>query len=320
MEENILISKYLSKLIKKNPSALSLNDDVFFDKKNKIVISVDTYNEGFHFINTDNLNLVIKKTIRASISDLICKGVKPKYYFISFTAKKNTLNKNKIQKIIVSLKEEQKKYDINISGGDTTNGKFFSFTVVVLGFSSKIVKRNTAKLNDDIYVSGNIGDSYIGLKFLKKKIKIFNNQEKKYFINKFYLPEVPIKLFKLVNRFANSSIDISDGIVEDLNKLINRQKYKYQVSVDLIPVSKEFKSILKKNNLTLHKNLFNGDDYQVIFTASMKDRAKIKNYAKRMNQKITIIGQIISYNSKNILTKDNNPIKMTNIKGYKHFI
>ena len=88
MEENILISKYLSKLIKKNPSALKLNDDVFFDKKNKIVISVDTYNEGFHFLNSDNLNMVIKKTIRASISDLICKGVKPKYYFISFTAKK----------------------------------------------------------------------------------------------------------------------------------------------------------------------------------------------------------------------------------------
>ena len=320
MHEFELINKYFSKISKKNTGALNLNDDVFFDKKNKIVISVDTYNEGFHFLNSDNLNMVIKKTIRASISDLICKGVKPKYYFISFTAKKKSLNKNKIQKIILSLKEEQKKYNINISGGDTTNGKSFSFTVVVLGFSSKIVKRNSVKLNDDIYVSGNIGDSFIGLKFLKKKIKKFSNLEKKYFTNKFYLPDVPIKLANLINRYANSSIDISDGIIEDLNKLINRQKYKFQVSINLIPMSKEFKSILKKNNFTLHKNLFNGDDYQVIFTASKKDRAKIKNYAKRMNQKITIIGQIINDNSKNILLMNNNPLKMTNIKGYTHFL
>ena len=75
---------------------------------------------------------------------------------------------------------------------------------------------------------------------------------------------------------------------------------------------------MKKNNLTIQKNLFHGDDYQVIFTALKKDRKKIKKYAKKLNQKITIIGQIIKNNSGNILLKDGRPLKMTNFKGYRH--
>ena len=317
MDEKNLI-KYLSKLAKNNPSALKLNDDVFFDKKKEIAISVDTYNEGTHFLRSSELSLLIKKIIRSSISDLICKGVKPRYYFISFTSPKKTLNRNMILKLINSLKEEQKKYNIKISGGDSTNGNFLSFTIISLGYSSKIIKRNQVKFNDDIYISGNIGDCYLGLKFLKKKIKKFSLYEKNFFLKKYYLPDIPINICELLKKFANSSIDISDGIIEDLRNMINKQKYKYKVNIDLLPVSKEFKSIIKKNNFTIQKNLFNGDDYQVIFTASKKHRKKIKKYAKKLNQKITIIGQIIKNNPRNILLKNGTPLKMTNFKGYRH--
>ena len=88
MIEEEFIKNYLSKLAKNNKSAKNLNDDIFYDKKNKIAVSIDTYNEGVHFLNFDNPSLIIKKIIRSSISDLICKGVKPKYYFISASLKK----------------------------------------------------------------------------------------------------------------------------------------------------------------------------------------------------------------------------------------
>ena len=79
MYEFELIKKYFQKLSKKSPSSLNLNDDVFFDKKKRLVVSVDTYTEGNHFINFKKPDLVIKKIIRSSISDLVCKGVLPKY-------------------------------------------------------------------------------------------------------------------------------------------------------------------------------------------------------------------------------------------------
>ena len=63
MHEFELINKYFSKLSSSNKSSLDLNDDVFFDKSKKLVISVDTYVEGVHFINFQNPDLVIKKII-----------------------------------------------------------------------------------------------------------------------------------------------------------------------------------------------------------------------------------------------------------------
>ena len=93
MDEFTLIEKYFKKLTYNNPSALNLNDDVFFDKKNNVVISTDTYLEGVHFLNFRDPDLVIKKIIRSSISDLLCKGVKPKYYFFSGSGNIQFFNK-----------------------------------------------------------------------------------------------------------------------------------------------------------------------------------------------------------------------------------
>ena len=80
MNEFKLINKYFKKLSKNNPGAKKLNDDVFFDKKNKLVVSIDTYNEDIHFPKFKFPNLVLKKVMRSSISDLICKCVLPRIF------------------------------------------------------------------------------------------------------------------------------------------------------------------------------------------------------------------------------------------------
>ena len=317
MNEFKIISNYLQKLTKNNPSAIDLNDDVFFNKKKKLVISVDTYNQKIHFIDLKKPYLVIKKVLRGSISDIVSKGVYPKYFFLSASLKKNSLNKRKLNEIIKSLKEEQKMYNIKLSGGDTTRSNINSFTVMTVGFSNKIVKRNNCKLNDDIYVTGNIGDSYIGLCLLKKKLININNNLKKYFTKKYYLPDVPIKLCKYINKYANSSIDVSDGLFDDMSKLLNKQKLNYIIYLDKIPVSKNFQSIIQNLGLNKLNYISKGDDYQTIFTAPKSARSHIINISKKVNQKITLIGCIsnISRNKLVIGKKSINPI---DFKGYSH--
>lgn len=317
MNEFKIISNYLQKLTKNNPSAIDLNDDVFFNKKKKLVISVDTYNQKIHFLDLKKPYLVIKKVLRASISDIVSKGVYPKYFFLSASLKKNSLNKRKLNEIIKSLKEEQKMYNIKLSGGDTTRSNINSFTVMTVGFSNKIVKRNNCKLNDDIYVTGNIGDSYVGLCLLKKKLININNNLKKYFTKKYYLPDVPIKLCKYINKYANSSIDVSDGLFDDMSKLLNKQKLNYIIYLDKIPVSKNFQSIIQNLGLNKLNYISKGDDYQTIFTAPKSARSHIINISKKVNQKITLIGCIsnISRNKLVIGKKSINPI---DFKGYSH--
>tara|TARA_Y100000590_G_scaffold161243_1_gene184866 strand:- start:239 stop:1198 length:960 start_codon:yes stop_codon:yes gene_type:complete len=317
MNEFELIKNYFQKLTKKNPSALKLNDDVFFDKNKKIVLSIDTYNEGIHYINFNNPNLIIKKVIRSSISDLFCKGVNPKYIFISGSGSKKHFNKKNLKLISKSISDEQKKFNIMLSGGDTVTSNRSSFTIVSLGFSKKIIKRNNAKIGDDIYVTGNLGDSYIGLNILKKKIYI-KKKFKNYFINKYYLPDLPTKIHKFLNKFANSSLDISDGLFSDLSKLINKQKVGFNINADTIPMSKKLKIYIKKNKKNPLNFISKGDDYQIIFTSSKKHRSYIKKLSKRINQKITLIGTITNQYKQSWITSNGKLLKPLNYGGYLH--
>ena len=317
MHEFELIKNYFQKLSKKSPSSLNLNDDVFFDKKNRLVVSVDTYIEGNHFIDFKKPDLVIKKIIRSSISDLICKGVKPKYYFISGSGNKKSFSKSNLSKISKSLNQEQNKYKIFLSGGDTVFSNKLSFTVTSIGYSNNIIYRNKAKINDDIYVSGNLGDSYLGLLVLKNKLKL-NHRLKKYFTNQYFMPNIQLKLTEQIKKFANTSIDISDGLLADLDKMINNQKLSYKLFLDDIPISNNLKKILDLKKLSKINYVSNGDDYQVLFTASKNKTRIIKKIASNYRVKITKIGSIQSHVEKPYIIDDKN-VKITlKNKGYFH--
>ena len=317
MHEFELIKKYFSKLTNKSKSSLKLNDDVFFDKKKKLVVSVDTYIEGKHFINFKNPELTIKKVIRSSISDLICKGVKPKYYFISASGNNKVFTKNNLSKISKSLKEEQRKYNIKLGGGDTVYSNKLSFTVTSVGFSNKIIYRNRSKIHDDIYVTGNLGDSFLGLLVLKKNIKI-NKKLSSYFVNQYYKPEIKYSLTDFFIKFATSSIDLSDGLIADLEKLTNNQNNSYQIYFDKIPLSSNLKLVINSKNL-IKKNLISkGDDYQVLFTANSRDRSFIKKISSLKKLKITRIGKILhSKHKSSIIDRKGRQIEISN-KGYLH--
>ena len=317
MHEFELIKKHFLNLSKNNKSSLNLNDDVFFDKSKQLVVSIDTYVEGVHFIDFKKPELVIKKIIRSSISDLICKGVKPKYYFISGSGNNKYFSSKNLGKISKSLNQEQKKYKIFLSGGDTVWSKKLSFTITTVGFSKKIIFRNNAKVNDDIYVTGNLGDSFMGLQILKKKIR-FNKKINDYFVNKYYKPDIQLKIAKKLSTFANSSIDISDGLIADLEKLLNEQNYSYEININKIPISKYLSKLIKIHKFTKSKLISNGDDYQVLFTAPGSKSRIIDRMSKILGIKITKIGKIINGNRKShIIDEKGKKIVLKN-KGYIH--
>jgi len=317
MHEFELIKNYFQKLSKKLPSSLNLNDDVFFDKKNKLVVSVDTYTIGNHFIDFKKPDLVIKKIIRSSISDLICKGVNPKYYFISGSGNKKSFSKSNLLKISKALNQEQNKYKIFLSGGDTVFSSKLSFTITSIGFANNITYRNKAKINDDIYVSGNLGDSYLGLLVLKNKIKL-NQRLKKYFTNQYFMPNIQLQLTDKIKKFANTSIDISDGLLADLDKMINSQKLSYKLFLKDIPISGNLKKVLDFKKLSKINYISNGDDYQILFTASKNKMGIIKKIASNCRVKLTKIGSIQSYVTKSSIVDDKNVKISFKNKGYFH--
>ena len=317
MHEFELIKKYFSKLSINNKSSLGLNDDVFFDKSRGLVVTVDTYIEGVHFLDFKKPDLVIKKILRSSISDLICKGVEPKYYFISGSGNNKSFSESNLKKISNSLSKEQNRYNIFLCGGDTVLSKKLSFTITSIGFSKKIIFRNKAKLNDDIYVTGNLGDSYIGLRILKKEIKLNKNSEK-YFKKKYFLLDLNLSLIKKLPSLANTSIDISDGLITDMEKLINKQKLSYRLFLKNIPISNNLKKLLNLKKYKKSSLISNGDDYQILFTANSSKSRIISKISKSLGIKISKIGKICSNSLKSVVIDEKGNKIVFKSKGYYH--
>ena len=310
----IEIINNLRKIVK-NTSSLNLQDDVFFDKKNSLIVSIDTYNENIHYLNFNFPNLIVKKVIRSSISDLISKGVDPRYLLIAFSGSNKHFNKKNIKLIINSIKQEQKKYNFSLAGGDTTKSNKSSFTVCSFGFSKRIIKRNNCSFNDDIYLTGNIGDSSVGLSLLENKFKT-SNRIKKYFINEYYKPNIPFGFHRELFKFASSSMDISDGLLIDLKKLVDVNKLGFLINFDCLPKSKYFNKLIDQKKITVNNHLFNGDDYQILFTAKNKYRNTIIKSSIRCRQKITRIGNITNNNANYINFND----KLKKIKVYQGYM
>jgi thiamine-monophosphate kinase len=316
MNEFEIINKYLKPLSFKNPASFKLSDDIFYDNKRGVAVSVDTYVQGVHFISNEP-KLFLKKVLRASLSDLYCKGINPKYYFLSFAVNKKQIKKPWLNDVKKILQSEQKKFNILLSGGDTTFSAKFVITITVLGYSKKKpVLRNGCKENDDIYVTGNIGDPYLGLKIIKKK----NNFGKynSFFKKKYHTPDLPYKISPYLNKIASGSIDVSDGLSQDLNHLCTTSNVGAFIDIGLIPTSNSCKKLINKKKIKLKEIFSNGDDYQILFTSSRNNRNKIKNLSKKLNLKITKIG--ITTKDKNIIFKDRgqNMTMSATKMGYTH--
>ena len=157
----------------------------------------------------------------------------------------------------------------------------------------------------------------MGLLLLKNKIKL-NNTLNKYFINQYFLPTIQFKLMHQIKKFANTSIDISDGLLTDLDKMINTQKLSYKLYLSEVPISKNLKKIIDLKKLSKINYISNGDDYQVLFTASKQKSRIIAKIATDFKIKLTKIGTIQS-DSKNssIVDHKNRVISLKN-RGYFH--
>ena len=310
-----IINKYLKKLTFNNKNSLNLSDDIYIDKKHKFIFSTDTYEENIHFINPSNPKKFVKKIFRSAISDIYSKGAVPKTYFLSLSV--NKLSKKWLTDFKNELLKDSKKYNLFLGGGDTIKSKKLSINISVIGSLPKnIILRNGAKYNDDIHVTGYLGESYLGLLASQKKLRF--SKYNKYFIDCFERPKIPIKFAKNLSKFASSSMDISDGLINDLKKLCSSSKVGASIDLSKIKNTNKAQQVCLINKIKIYEILSRGDDYQILFTAHKKFRNLIKLISLKTNTKVSLIGKITA--SKGVKVNNNDKrFKLSSFKsGFIH--
>ena len=139
-----------------------------------------------------------------------------------------------------------------------------------------------------------------------------------YFKSKYFHPVLHKNITDKLLLFANTSIDVSDGLISDLEKMINKQKLSYKLYLEKIPISKNLKKLVNLNIIDKTSAISSGDDYQILFTASPSKSRIISKTSKSLGIKISKIGKICSRSQKSqIIDEKNKKINIKN-KGYFH--
>ncbi len=278
-------------------------------KKDTAIVTSDMLIEGVHFdLAFTTFFQLGYKFLAVNASDIFAMGGKPEYFLVSLGIP-GSFNTTHIEKLYEGLIKISNKHGISIVGGDTCRSKSgLVLSGTLIGTASKIIKRSGAKAGDGIYVTGTLGDSAMGLQLLKKRnrkaIKFSSASPASRLMKKHLMPE-PVPLKKTSG--VTSMLDISDGLLIDLNHICEESKVGAVIYKDKIPVSRELVKTAKKAGLDpLQFSLKGGEDYELLFTASPKH----KTNAYR-------IGEIIK---KGRYIEDKNG-KRTAFKaeGYEHF-
>ena len=296
LSEDFIINNYLKKLnFKKKESFDFENDGAYLNvsKNEKIVTSNDTIVEGVDFFTNDSADSIAHKIICYNLSDISSMGAVPYCFSLSLGLPKK-INKKWLHAFSSKIFRLQKKYKFFLLGGDIAQTKNIVISATFFGKTIKnhIIRRDGAKINDDIWVTGSLGNSFAGLMLKKNKIKE-NDLIKKFFIKKYLYPN-PCMIGNNLRFIATSSIDISDGFFGDLDKLLYHKNLGANINIGSIPILPKLKNLIRLHRIKINKLLSAGDDYEILFTSNAKRRNYINSLSKKIKIKITKVGTIIN--------------------------
>ncbi len=307
-------------------------------ENHQLVVATDTLVSGVHFpVETDAYDIAWK-SLAVNLSDLAAMGATPAFFSLALTLPNQ--DEAWLEAFSKGLSDLAYHCYVRLVGGDTTKGPL-TVTVTAHGWvpNGQAVYRSGAQVDDLICVTNTIGDGALGLKFVLKTLpdRILENYgvaEKEGVLKALNRPMPQLSMIDLLRKYATSAIDISDGLVADLEHVIkasNAFKSKSkdlslvaQIDLEHIPLSKALKRYIELSS-DWSTVLAGGDDYQLCFTVSPKNFESLRKVAEVIDVRITEIGRCNAVKESNesvILCRSGVPLVLQDFlesKGYLHF-
>ncbi|KGQ54533.1 thiamine monophosphate kinase [Gallibacterium anatis str. Avicor] len=297
---------------------LSVGDDCAITEikpNRRLALTTDTLVEGTHFLPSISAADLAYKAVAVNLSDLAAMGAEPAWISLALTLPK--IDEQWLSEFSQSLFQILDHYNVDLIGGDTTKGTL-SLTITAHGLvaKDKILCRHTAKPGDWIYVSGTLGDSAAGLQLLLQQSKI-ENDDQRYLLQRHLRPIPRVLMGMELAGIANAAIDLSDGLISDLQHILERSQCGAVIELDKLPLSKP---LLNQFSLEQAQKfaLAGGEDYELCFTVAEAMRAKMEQTLRYLDVEYHCIGQIRA-NQQLQFTQHSQPIEVAVTHGFDHF-
>jgi thiamine-monophosphate kinase len=299
-------------------AVLGVGDDcalVQLSRGMELAVSVDTMVSGTHFFPDVDPETLGHKALAVNLSDMAAMGAMPYWAMLALTLPK--VDHDWLAAFAKGFFDLADEFEVSLIGGDTTRGPL-TLTVTIMGEvpAGAAVRRSGAKVGNDIWVSGHIGDAALAVAHRHGKL-VLDDADYREAVMRLYEPTPRVSLGQALRGLATAAIDVSDGLLADLGHICKLSRVGAVVELAALPLSPiGAKHVAGDAGRTAV--VAGGDDYELCFTAHPNSRESIQDLAKMLGVPITRIGQVKRGKGVSLVGPDGKPVKIDG-RGYDHF-
>lgn len=318
MSEFDLIARYFTRPVRHSALTLGVGDDCALLQPradHELAISTDMLVEGRHFFSDADANALGHKALAVNLSDLAAMGAEPLAFTLALALP--SIDENWLSAFSKGLFALADQHNIVLIGGDTTKGPL-TMSITVFGDipTGQALRRSQAKVGDDIWVSGTLGDARLALSAMQGKLALETHTFNQAAVH-LHRPIPRIALGMALRDVAHAAIDISDGLLGDLQHVLKQSNVGATLQADDLPIGAILKST--QSTTVCHEFALNGgDDYELCFTAPTTKREAVHHAANIANTVVARIGQITAAREINILNTAGEALAISS-NSYDHF-
>ena len=318
-----LIDRFFKPLSRAAPGAFALGNDGALltpPEGASLVVTKDLMVAGVHYPEGEEPSILARRLLRVNLSDLAAMGATATAYALGLALPAD-VDDAWVEAFAAGLARDQDEFGVALIGGDTvaTEGPaVLSLTAFGTVAGDACLTRSSAGVGDDIYVSGTIGDAMLGLHAVQGGLAALRPEDRAALTERFCLPEPRLALGAALVGLATCAIDISDGLVADLDHLCTQSGVAARVRADAVPLSDPARRALDRSEAAIGDLVTGGDDYELLFCAPPSARVDIDALGRRLDLALTRIGAIEPGQGVTVSDANGQPLALGRA-GYTHF-
>lgn len=323
-----MIESYFAPLAANTPGSFGLTDDAAVISPSPgrdLVVTSDALIADVHFFADDAAGDIAWKALAVNVSDLAAKGAQPQAYTLAI-AMPGDLGRGWIEAFAAGLAEAQQAFGIGLAGGDTTSSPerlMIAITAWGTVAEGAMVRRSGGGTGYAVYVSGTIGDAALGLLARRGDEALraagLGLAETEFLIHRYLRPQPRLALAPLLQTYAAAAMDISDGLLLDLDRLCRASAGAGAViEASAVPLSAAVALVLKAMPDMQERLLTGGDDYEILAAVRPEGEAAFQKAASAAGVRVTRIGRLTDSGRVEVTGRDGQLLNFAK-SGFEHF-
>jgi thiamine-monophosphate kinase len=314
-----LIQKYFLSTLSRDDVSTGIGDDcavVSVPRGMQLAVTTDTLIDNVHFPHGTLPEDIACKAVAVNLSDLAAMGAEPAWVTLALSFP--DVDEDWIRAFADSFRITAEKYNVQLIGGDTTQGPLV-ITVQAMGLvdPDRIMRRDRAKPGDSVYVTGTLGDAAAGLRILQQGRPVDDSHA--WLVERLNRPQARTTIGMKLAHCCSCAIDISDGLIADLGHILAASQCGATINIDKIPLSHQLVEYsTDRNEVDWEMVLSGGDDYELCVVAPPENEVELMSIASVTSTPLTRIGIIEEQQALNIVD-DSGARYLFDHDGYQHF-